>query len=168
MKRNVIITALVAVIMAGVGLTYRFLAPPQVPDIKGYSEGQEIRFFHTEASDDKMAQILTGMTGSPVLVVPSLAQASNVLLATVYVFTNGIRDGGPLGFQPDVFDNPPGTPGYSPLRMAFQVTWTNEQTARELKSAAEVKDAAAKGEVTLKRTGVVVNMPFVSWPGGKR
>jgi hypothetical protein len=37
-----------------------------------------------------------------------------------------------------------------------------------LKSAAEVLAAAGIGEVTIEQTGVVINMPFVTWNGGKR
>ncbi len=182
MKRNLIVTALVAVIMAGFVLAYTRLVPataqlsmggmaatgPAVPPVKGYTEGQEIRFIHTEASDPQVAQMLTDMMRSPVLIVPSLAQVPESMLANVYVFTNGVKGEGPLGFQPDVFDNPPGRPGHSPLRALNQVTWKYEQSARVLISAAEVKEAEAKGEVTIKRPGVVVNMPMLTWPGGQR
>lgn len=171
MTRNIIVTVLAAVLMGVFVLAVRGQLPftrPVVPAIRGYSEGQEILFLHTEASDAEIAQTLTGMTGSPVLVIPSLAQAPEEMLAGVYVFTNGVNGGGPLGFQPDVFDNPPGTPGYRPLRIVYLVTWQNEPSSRELTSAAQVKEAEAEGEVTTERTGVVVNMPFVTWPGGQR
>ncbi|MBI1922608.1 hypothetical protein HYR99_00005 [Candidatus Poribacteria bacterium] len=108
------------------------------------------------------------MMGSLVLVVPSLAQAPEAMLANVYVFTNGIKGDGPLGFQPDVFDNPPGMDGYRPIRTLNRVTWKDEQSARVLKSAAMVKDALAKGEITIDRPGVVINMPMLTWPGGQR
>jgi hypothetical protein len=90
-------------------------------------------------------------------------------LAEVYVFTNGIQprgNRGPLEYQPDVFDAPPGTPGYSPLRTVRLVTWTTPDEARLLTSVAEIERAEAAGEVTLQRPGVVVNMPFLTWPGG--
>ncbi|MEW5985266.1 MAG: hypothetical protein AB1791_01375 [Chloroflexota bacterium] len=171
MKRNLIVTTLVAVLMAGLILAYRGRLPltrPAIPPIKGYAEGQEIRFIHTEVSDSQVAQTLTSMAGSPVLVVPSLAQAPEAALANVYVFTNGIQGEGPLGYQPDVFDNPPGTDGYSPLRALVLVTWQDEGAARELKSAAEVKEAEANGELILAQPGIVVNMPMLTWPGGQR
>lgn len=171
MTRNIIIMVLAAVLMGIFVLAMRGQLPftrPVVPAIRGYTEGQEILFLHTEVSDAEIAQTLTGMTGSPVLVTPALAQAPAEMLANVYVFTNGVTGGGPLGFQPDVFDHPAGTPGYRPLRIVYLVTWQDERSSRELKSAAEVKEAEAKGEVTIERTGVVVNMPFVTWPGGQR
>ncbi len=139
-----------------------------MPVGKAYAEGQEIYFMHTEASDPDIAELLTKMMDSPVLYVPSLAEVPADALANVYVFTNGLKGMGPLGFAADVFDNPPGTDGYTPLRRLMLVTWTNPASARELKSATEVLDAAATGAVTLEEPGVVINMPFVVWNGGKR
>ncbi len=139
-----------------------------MPPVDGYMEGQSIRFIHTETSDPKVAELLTKMKGSPVLVVPSLSQASNDMLANVYVFTNGIKGGGPLDFQPDVFDSPPGTEGYRPLRRLNLATWKNAQAARELKTAAEVRAALAKSEITVEQPGVVINMPMLTWPDGHR
>ena len=103
---------------------------PSVPPVKGIAEGQEIFFIHTEASDPKVAKLLTDMMGSPVLVVPSLSQIPDTLLADIFVFTNGIEGGGPMGFQPDVFDRPPGDPGYTPLRALNLVTWKRSELQR--------------------------------------
>ena len=141
---------------------------PSVPPVKGIAEGQEIFFIHTEASDPKVAKLLTDMMGSPVLVVPSLSQIPESLLANVFVFTNGIEGGGPMGFQPDVFDRPPGDPGYTPLRALNLVTWKEKRTAKKLKTAALVRAAESGKEVTISRPGVVINMPFLTWPGGHR
>nr|MDQ3044774.1 hypothetical protein [Chloroflexota bacterium] len=102
------------------------------------------------------------------LVVPALAEAPASMLANVYVFTNGIEGDGPLGLQADVFDHPPGSDGYRPLRALNRVTWVDGANARELRSAAEVQAAEAGGELTIERPGVVVNMPMLTWPGGER
>lgn len=150
------------------GSNMNMSAPAAVPAGRAFAEGQEIYFMHTEVSDESVAKILTSMMNSPVLVVPALAKAPDELLANVYVFKNGLKGMGPLGFQPDVFDNPPGTDGYRPLRRLILVTWKDEKAARELKSLAEVKAAESKGEITTETPGVVINMPFVTWPGGKR
>jgi len=167
MRKSLIAAVALAVAFSGVAIGY-FLNPVGIPPIRGYMEGEKIRFIHTEASDAKVAELLTDMMGSPVLVVPSLAQAPKAALSNVYVFTNGIRGEGPFRFQPDVFDNPPGTAGYSPLRALNLVAWKKEESARELKTAAEVKRAVNRGEMTVERPGVVVNMPMLTWPGGRR
>jgi hypothetical protein len=57
---------------------------------------------------------------------------------------------------------------YSPLRALNKVSWEDESSARVLKAAAEVKEAEEKGEVKIERPGMVVNMPFPTWPGGHR
>lgn len=168
MKRNLIVTGLIAVIIAGFVLGARYLFGAVVPPIDGYTEGQSIRFIHTEASEPQVAQLLTKMKGSPVILVPELARTPKELLANVYVFKNGVKGGGPFKFQPDIFDNPPGTKGYSPLRTINLVTWKNEAAAREFRSAAEVKKAIEGGELTVEQPGVVVNMPLLTWPGGNR
>ena len=167
MRKWAIAAVLLLVAFAGVAIGY-YLNPAGVPPVKAYTEGKEIRFIHTEASDPKVAELLTEMMRSPVLAVPSLAQAPKEILADVYVFKNGLKGSGPFGFQPDVFDNPPGTDGYRPLRSVLIVTWKNEKAARELRSAADVKTAEKAGEITIERPGVVVNMPLLTWPGGRR
>ncbi len=141
---------------------------PTIPAGLAYAEGQEIRFVHTEVSDAEIAKLLTDMMGSPVLVVASLAEVPESATAPVYVFTNGPTGMGPLGFQPDVFPYPPGDAEYTPLRSIHLVTWVDPGQARELKSAAEVKEAEQNGDVTIEQPGVVVNMPFVTWPEGSR
>jgi hypothetical protein len=139
-----------------------------VPAGKAYAEGKEIFFSHTEASDPGIAEKLSNMMQSPVLHVPSLADVPAASLADVYVFENGVAGKGPLGFQPDVFDSPPGTQGYSPLRQIILVNWGEGVSARELKAEADILKAEQDGQLTLQPTGVVVNMPFMVWEGGRR
>ncbi len=139
-----------------------------LPAGKAFAEGKEIYFIHTEVSDAEIATLLTNMMSSPVLLVPGLADSPEAALAEVYVFSNGLEGMGPLGFQMDVFDNPPGSEGYSPLRRLNVVTWSEPAKARLLKSSNEVMVARDAGEVSIEQPGVVVNMPFVVWDGGKR
>lgn len=140
----------------------------QVPAGKAYAEGKEIYFTHTEASDSGIADTLTNMMKSPVIFVPSLADVPSSALANVYVFENGVAGKGPLGFQADVFNAPPGTDGYSPLRQIILTKWADGAAAVELKSEAEILQAETEGKITLTTPGVVVNMPFLVWDGGKR
>ncbi len=169
-KKGVLIQLVViaTVVLAGCTPQQKMGTTAVMPAGRAYAEGREIYFMHTEASDPDVARLLTEMMDSPVLVVPSLADAPDSALANVYVFTNGVKGAGPLGFAQDVFDHPPDTPGYTPLRRLVLVTWSNPGSSRVLKSAAEVLDAAATGAVTLEKPGVVINMPFVVWNGGKR
>lgn len=162
------IGAVVVILIVGVIAAANSPSAVSVPPGKAYLDGQEISFIHTEVSDAEVAKALSGMMNSPVIHVPALAQVPANILADVYVFTNGVKGMGPLGFQPDVFDNPPGTSGYSPLRRLNLITWKDGVAARELKSLTEIRGATSRGDITLEQTKVVINMPFVTWPGGKR
>lgn len=146
-------------------------AIPRVPPVFGYAVGEDIRFIHTEVSDAEIAGVLTDMMGSPVLVVPSLADVPADLLAHVYVFENGVQpDGprGPLEFQPDVFDRPAGAEDYTPLRRIMLVNWRDDSEPRVLRSSEEVETAEAAGQIRITDSEIVVNMPFLTWPGGQR
>jgi len=133
-----------------------------LPVNKAFAEGKEIYFVHLEASDENLAKQLADMMQSPVFYVPSLAKTPSEALAKVYSFKNGVKD------QVSVFDSPPGTNGYTPLRELNIVVWANESKARELKSADELIAAKNAGELNIQPTGIVVNMPFVTWDGGMR
>lgn len=142
--------------------------PPGVSAVAGFYVGGEVSFIHTEASSSEVARRLTQMMGSPVVVVPQLARVGRPALADFYIFVNGVRGDGPMGFQPDVFDSAPGERGYSPLRALNLVRWAEGARPRELRSSAAVAAAARRGELRIEWPGVVVNMPFVTWPGGSR
>ncbi len=133
-----------------------------LPVNKAFADGKEIYFVHLEASDENVAKQLTDMMDSPVFYVPSLAKTPAEALANVYSFKNGAER------QANVFDNPPGTEGYTPLRLVNIVVWADGVKARELKSVAEILSARDAGELAIKPTGIVVNMPIVVWDGGKR
>ncbi len=139
------------------------------PLVGGLYNGGEVLFIHTETSDREVATMLTEMMGGPqVILVPELADAPSSLLATLYVFTNGIEGHGPFGFQQDIFDSVPGDDAYRPLRNVLLVEWDEGVTPMELRSVAEVKEAEANGEVTITEPGIVVNFPILVWPGGSR
>lgn len=168
-KISLILLAMLALLVAACAPQAAEEMPKaELPAGKAWADGKEIYFVHTEASDADVAQLLTDMMASPVLHVPSLANVAAESLADVYVFDNGIEGMGPFGFQADVFNNPPGMAGYSPLRRVNIVTWVDPSKARLLTSEAEILSARDAGEVTITQPGVVVNMPFVVWDGGQR
>jgi hypothetical protein len=172
-----------AVLYTGYAVFYAATTPPQsgtvrmeqgrsslelAPLVRGLSQGGEVLFIHTEASDRDIARMLTRMMGPKVIVVPSLAKVPRDLLAEVYVFTNGVRGDGPFGYQVDVFDAVPGEARYTPLRRVVLVTWREGVKPRILSSVQEIQEALRKGEVVVNRTETVVNMPILAWPGGQR
>jgi hypothetical protein len=168
MKKSIVLTMILLFLGSACASQREPPAKAELPAGKAYAEGVEIYFIHTEASEAGVAEALTNMMQSPVILVPSLAEVPEDSLANVYVFTNGVEGSGPFGYQPDVFDNPPGREGYTPLRKLNLVTWSGDATPGELKSAAEVLEAQAESELSIEQPGVVINMPFVVWDGGQR
>lgn len=167
-QTNLAITVLVGVLVAGFVIAARFYTGTVVPPVDAYVDGKRMLFIHTEASDPEVAGLLSRMKGSPVIVVPQLAKMPREFTAPVFVFKNGVPGEGPFKYQPDVFDNPPGAKGYTPLRELHLVTWKNERGARELKRAEDIRLAAERNEIVIERPGVVINMPFITWPDGRR
>ena len=167
-KTTLLIVATLMFILAACAPEKSGPAKAELPAGKAYADGKEIYFVHTEASDLEVSEKLTKMMDSPVVHVPSLASVPEEALANVYVFTNGMEGSGPFGFQADVFDNPPGTTGYTPLRRLNVVTWADGASVRELTSVTDVLAAETAAELTIEQPGVVINMPFVVWDSGKR
>jgi len=143
-----------------------------IRSVVGYYAGEEVLFTHNEISDLEIAKHLTSKIGSPTIYVPALAEVPDSALADVYIFANGVAPEdtplGPLGYQGDIFDSIPGDEGYSPLRRVLRVSWSDGAEARLLRSTEEVDAALEAGEIVVERPGIVVNMPFASWPGGSR
>jgi hypothetical protein len=166
-------TAATEDVQAGGAMTEGMTADaPRVPPVFAYYDGEEISFIHTEVSDETIAQALEQMVGSPVPVVPALADVPDEAQGDVFVFTNGVKPDdtplGPLGFQPDVFDSAPGDAEYTPLRRIVEITWGAGAEPEVLTSVEQIQQAESAGRLTLKPTGVVVNAPFLTWPGGQR
>src|SRR5574338_1568171 len=155
-KLTVLFIAALTLLLAACAPQQSGTAKAELPAGKAYAEGKEIYFVHTEASDPGVSETLTDMMSSPVIHVPALANVPEEALANVYVFSNGVEGSGPFGFQADVFDNPPGTAGYTPLRRLNVITWGDGSNARELTSASDVLAAESAGELTIAQPGVVI------------
>lgn len=140
--------------------------PVILPLIKGYVKGHEVFYITTEASDKKIAEHLTNLTGSRVVYAPSLKNTPPGSLANIYEFKNGIKGTGPEGFQPNVADSQPGESGYSPIWRINLVEWKQGLTPKELKSEIEIISAQEKGDLSISPANIIVNCPFVKWNGG--
>lgn len=141
---------------------------PAVPASVAYLEGEQIYYILTEISDAGLAESLSEKMESPVVHVPVLSIAPYEVTSGVYVFKNGVEGSGPLGFQVDVLDGPPGTQGYTPFRRLYFVSWNAGSTAREITSLGELTVAEQAGELSLTESTIIANMPILTWPGGTR
>ncbi|MGB0025801.1 MAG: hypothetical protein WBP64_03075, partial [Nitrososphaeraceae archaeon] len=140
--------------------------PVTLPLTRGYVNGFEVFYISTEASDKGLADHLTNFTHSRVSYTPALRNVPPQSLGNIYVFANGIKGPGPLGFQANVADSQPGDPGYSPLWRINNVEWKQGVSPREIKSEADILSAHKNGELTVTPSNTVVNCPFVQWHGG--
>ena len=138
-----------------------------IPLIEGFVNGNPVFYINTDISDENLASQLTSITGFRVNYAPLLAQAPNDGVAQFYVFKNGIKGTGTLGFQPTVGNAQPGDAKYSPLWKINMVEWKSGVTPIQLKSEKDVIDAKAKGDLTITPTNIVANCPFVKWNGGQ-
>lgn len=140
----------------------------KIPVINAYYEGKEIWFVHTDVSNEDMAKRLAKMVNYPVTYSALLGKLPADKLGKLYVFINGIKqdsvkpwNGGPFGYQIDIVDSELGDSNYTPLRNPSLVAWKATAAPRVLKSMAELLAAEKGGELAIKPTNVIVNVPIV-------
>jgi hypothetical protein len=75
--------------------------------------------------------------------------------APIWAFTNGHDD------QRNVVDTVPGRRDYTPLWAVRMVTWRDAASARVLRSAAAIRSAARRGDVTIAAAPIIVNCPVL-------
>jgi hypothetical protein len=132
-----------------------------IPVSKGYVDGNISYFISTDASERSIVSSVSNTTKFDVNYAPSLANTSESTRQQGYVFTNGIRGDSPFEFQLPVASATPDDEGYSPLFEINYVKWVDESNARVLKSAAEVLQSQSNGELTITKSNIVINSPFV-------
>jgi hypothetical protein len=73
----------------------------------------------------------------------------------IWTFTNGVDK------QRNIADVVPGTTAYPPLWAVIEVTWKAGAQRILLRSFEQLQQARKAGDLTVKRTSMVVNCPFV-------
>lgn len=139
--------------------------PIVIPIVKGLYDGKDVYYITTEASDSMAASHLTNFTNFPVTYAPALAKTPPTASANIYLFKNGVKDIGIMGFQPQVVDSIPGEGKYSPLWRVNIVEWKDPSVATILGSDNDILSAEAEGKLTVTPTNIVVNCPIVQWGG---
>jgi hypothetical protein len=123
-------------------------------------DGSTIYYIATDASNQDAANALgvlfVNKTG-PV----TLSGASSDL----WVFTNGIKGTGPMGYQASITGSNVGDTQYSPMWRINTVTWKDPSNAKFVTTASEIASFASGGMLTIQIAGFVVNCPFVETPG---
>jgi hypothetical protein len=109
--------------------------PKKQPVVLGFYRGETVRYF-----DFGSIKLKAGNKISP-----------------IWTFTSGAAG------QRDIIDLVPGRAGYTALWRVNRVTWTDSATPRVLRSAAQVRKAAADGELTIKTTATIVNRTLLGF-----
>lgn len=125
--------------------------------------GAQASHAHARSTAAKQVVVPTFYEGRTVRALdfgPIKVKPSNKL-APIWTFTNGAAG------QRAVIDAVPGEKGYSPLWSVSTVTWAAGKTRRVLASADAVRNAAKRGDVTIRTTSTVVNEPVLGF-GQKR
>lgn len=142
-------------------------APVVIPLVKGLYDKKDILLITTEVSDKAMKDQIGNFTGSPVNYAANLTQSQDI--GNLWIFKNGVKGPGFMGFQASVVDSIPGDSHYTPLWKVSIVEWktTGGTTPTILGSDDAIAQAASKGQITITPTKVVVNCPILQWGGNK-
>jgi hypothetical protein len=118
--------------------------------------GSTIYYIATDASVEKVADdlgvLFVNKTG------PTLRSGAS---SDLYVFSNGIKGNGPMGYQASIASTNAGEKAYSPLWRIQTVTWNDQEQAQFLTMLEEITEHAKQGHLKTEIAGVVVNCPFV-------
>jgi hypothetical protein len=119
------------------------------------------RYIVTDTSAAPMAPMMS-VAASP----PTQALVEVKATDKIWVFGNGFKGSGVMGFQPAIFAHRATEPAWSPFWDHFTLVWKDEAKARVLRSEADITAALEAGEVDLFNgtpdshpTGFVVNCP---------
>ena len=144
-------------------------APVVLPLFKALYDSKGVMFIITEVSDKTMRDQIGNFTGSPVNYEPNLTKSQDI--GQLWIFKNGVKGSGLMGFQTNVLNSIPGDTHYTPLWKVNIVEWkttgTNATTPTILGSDDIIANAVKKGQITVTPTNVVINCPVVQWGGNK-
>ena len=140
-------------------------APVALPLFKALYDSKGVMFIITEVSDKIMRDQIGNFTGSPVNYEPNLTKSKDI--GQLWIFKNGVKGPGLMGFQTNVLNSIPGDPHYTPLWKVNLVEWKTTSTPTILGSDDIIANAVKKGQITVTPTNVVINCPVVQWGGNK-
>lgn len=119
-------------------------------------DGSTIYYIATDASVKEVADAL-----GVIFVQKTGGTLATSAASDLYVFANGIKGTGPLGFQASIASTNIGDAGYSPMWRILATKWNDPAQAKFLTSAGQIADAADAGKLSTEVAGAVVNCPFV-------
>lgn len=146
----------------------RASVPAEIPLYAGLYDGEQVLYIITDTNDRELSELISEKHGWRVQHAPPLSNATQDALSSVYVFRNGIVDGGIHGYQDEVFSDTPAQPDqYSALRSVVHVEWKIGQNPEVLDSEEAVLETHEAGRIEMEESELVFNMPQIKWPGGQ-
>lgn len=85
-------------------------SPVVLPLFKALYDSKGVLFIITEVSDKTMKDQIGNFTGSPVNYEPNLTKSQDI--GQLWIFKNGVKGPGFMGFQTNVLNSIPGDPHY--------------------------------------------------------
>jgi len=89
-------------------------------------DSKGVLFITTEVSDKTMRDQIGNFTGSLVNYEPNLTKSQDI--GELWVFENGVKGPGLMGFQANVFNSIPGDSHYTPLWRVNILEWKTTST----------------------------------------
>lgn len=150
--------ALAAALAAGLGAYAAGTGMPSMgmsgsikrPALHGYYDGHKDTFLNTDVSDEMQAAQMH-INYSAVLKAVPMSATSEIYLV----------EGNAAAGQIPVFGSEPGEASYTPLWHEVNVKWKPGVTPVLLVKDDQIKSLAAKGELTMTHTHVILDCPIV-------
>lgn len=122
---------------------------------RAWYNGEDVYYIRTDASDEAYAEE-NGLVWVPLL---NTALSAEGATSPIYTFENAADD------QYPVVSTIPEDENYSPALHVHSVTFNGDPVV--LTSAEEILAAEEAGDITIEALPLVVNHPFVKWPGNE-
>lgn len=128
-------------------------------------DGRTIYYIVTSGTPEGPAKMM-GLMNTPALSLLSSAARD------LYYPSNGVKGGGPFGFQEGVTSAQDGDDKYSPICKVSMVNWNNPQNAIVLETMGDIAYEKAQGKITVQPASVfnndyVIDCPIVEIPDDK-
>ena len=119
-------------------LLSRANVPATIPMHKGIYEGNEVLYIITDSSDEDYAKLISEKQHWNVEIASVLADIPERSLQKLFIFKNGIKGTGSLGFQPGITGASLGDINYSPIWRIYLVEWHDIKSAKILETKSDI------------------------------
>jgi hypothetical protein len=120
-------------------------------------DGKTAYYIATSGTPEGPAKMM-GLMNTPALSVLS------PYTRDIYHFANGIKGGGPSGFQEGISSAQPGDSSYSPICKVSMITWKDPQSATILENMDDINSAQSSGTITIQPATIYSNNYLIDCP----